>query len=46
MNLLTTDPSTLPPVSGGYIPGQPNGYFTARELEHLRKNGIEPQYIP
>jgi RHS repeat-associated protein len=37
---IATDPLTLPPVKGGYIPGQPNGYFTARELEYLRERNI------
>jgi hypothetical protein len=39
---IATDPATLPPVKGGYIAGQPNGYFTARELKMLRDHGIEP----
>jgi RHS repeat-associated protein len=39
---IATDPATLPPVKGGYIPGVPNGYFTARELSFLRGLGIEP----
>ena len=38
---IATDPSKLPPVRGGYIPGVPNGYFTARELEYLRSRGID-----
>ena len=32
---MATDPSTLPPVNGGFIPGVPNGYFTAREYYYL-----------
>jgi RHS repeat-associated protein len=40
--IIATDPSTLPPVMGGYIPGTPNGYFTARELDYLMKQGIIP----
>ena len=40
---IATDPTTLPPVKGGYIPGQPNGYFTARELEYLLQQGIDVQ---
>ena len=39
---IATDPATLPPVKGGYVPGVPNGYFTARELDYLRRQGIEP----
>jgi hypothetical protein len=27
---IATHPSTLPPVKGGYLPGQPNEYFTVR----------------
>jgi RHS repeat-associated protein len=38
---IATDPATLPPVRGGYRPGQPNGYFTARELETLEGWGVE-----
>lgn len=26
---IATDPTKLPPVRGGYVPGKPNGYFTA-----------------
>ena len=37
---IATDPATLPPVKNGYIPGQPNGYFTARELQYLQQQGI------
>lgn len=37
---IATDPAALPPVSGGYIPGTPNGYFTARELDYLIGKGI------
>ena len=36
--ILSTDPKTLPPVRGGYVEGQPNGYFTARELKYLEDN--------
>ncbi|WMJ72299.1 hypothetical protein RCC89_03850 [Cytophagaceae bacterium ABcell3] len=43
---IATDPNTLPSVKNGYVPGQPNGYFTARELAHLNKNGIKPKYKP
>lgn len=39
---LATDPVNLPDVVGGFVPGQPNGYFTARELNYLRSRGIEP----
>jgi hypothetical protein len=39
---IATDPASLPPVKGGYVPGQPNGYFTARELELLHSHGIDP----
>ncbi|MDC1142324.1 polymorphic toxin-type HINT domain-containing protein [Planctomycetota bacterium] len=38
--LLATDRSTLPPVKNGYVPGKPNGYFTARELEFLESQGV------
>lgn len=38
---IATDPATLPPVRGGYIPGRPNGYFTAKELEFLQRLGID-----
>ncbi|HEY1038597.1 MAG TPA: hypothetical protein VGF30_04290, partial [Bacteroidia bacterium] len=38
---IATDPKTLPPVRNGYIPGVPNGYFTAREYEYLISKGIE-----
>ena len=43
---LATDPRELPPASGGYIPGEPNGYFTGRELQVLQSHGIEvsPMY--
>jgi RHS repeat-associated protein len=40
---IATDPVTLPPVKGGFIPGQPNGYFTARELDYLKGRGINVQ---
>jgi len=39
---IASDPATLPPVRGGYIAGQPNGYFTARELQYLQDQGITP----
>lgn len=39
---IATNPVNLPEVIGGFIPGQPNGYFTARELKYLRSRGIEP----
>ncbi len=39
---IATDPATLPPVMGGFQEGVPNGYFTAKELNFLRKLGIEP----
>lgn len=42
---IATDPATLPPVLGGMVPGRPNGYFTARELDYLRSRGIEPRLI-
>ena len=38
---IATNPATLPAVRGGYVPGVPNGYFTARELEYLKSRGIE-----
>jgi hypothetical protein len=38
---LATDPEALPAVKAGYIPGKPNGYFTAREREYLESLGIE-----
>jgi hypothetical protein len=37
---IATDPAILPPVINGYIPGTPNGYFTATELDYLNKAGI------
>ena len=37
---LATNPATLPPVTGGYTEGDPNGYFTARELYYLRRLGV------
>lgn len=37
---IATDPATLPEVAGGYVPGKPNGYFTARELRYLQELGI------
>ncbi|MBA3313283.1 MAG: hypothetical protein M3552_20400 [Planctomycetota bacterium] len=39
---IATDPASLPEVIGGFVPGRPDGYFTARELKHLRSHGIEP----
>jgi hypothetical protein len=39
---IATNPATLPEVAGGFVWGQPNGYFTATELRHLRSVGIEP----
>ena len=44
--IIATNPKTLPPVKGGYIPGKPNGYFTARELEYLNKQGVKVEYKP
>ena len=43
---IATDPAILPPVKGGYISGQPNGFFTARELEYLQSKGVtvQPKY--
>jgi hypothetical protein len=43
---ISTNPSSLPPAKGGYVPGTPNGYFTARELEYLNSRGIKPKYKP
>jgi hypothetical protein len=37
---LATDPATLPPVVDGHVPGQANGYFTARELRYLKQKGV------
>lgn len=37
---IATDPATLPPVVNG-MSTEPNGYFTARELDLLKKRGIE-----
>jgi hypothetical protein len=37
---IATDPATLPNAVGGRIPGQPNGYYTAWELDFLKKKGI------
>jgi len=38
---IATDPSQLPATKGGYVPGVPNGYFTARELEYLQSRGVD-----
>jgi len=43
---IATNPYTLPNAIGGYIPGVPNGYFTARELYYLNNQGIKPLYKP
>jgi len=37
---IATDPALLPSLKG-FIPGTPNGYFTARELNMLQQQGIE-----
>ena len=42
---IATYPATLPPVKGGHIPDTPNGYFTAREFDFLRRLGINPTPI-
>jgi hypothetical protein len=42
---IATDPSSLPNVLGGYVPGSPNGYFTAKELQLLRSLGVEPERL-
>jgi RHS repeat-associated protein len=42
---IATDPSSLPPTMNGRIEGVPNGYYTARELEYLRAQGIEPMLM-
>lgn len=44
--IILTDPASLPSVKGGYVPGSPNGYFTARELQYLNEQGIKPKYKP
>lgn len=44
--IILTNPSSLPSVRGGYVPGSPNGYFTARELQYLNQQGIKPKYVP
>ena len=38
---IATDPSTLPKVLDGLIPGTPNGYFTAKEYALLKSLGID-----
>jgi len=38
---IATDPSKLPPLVNGRIPGVANGYFTTKELAFLRKSGID-----
>ncbi|XZE34656.1 polymorphic toxin-type HINT domain-containing protein [Pirellulaceae bacterium SH501] len=38
---LATDPSTLPPVVDGFKQGLANGYFTAKELDLLKKLGVD-----
>ncbi len=43
--IILSDPKSLPPVKNGYIPGSPNGYFTARELEYLQSRNIKVEYI-
>ena len=42
---LATDAAALPPVAGGYHPGTPNGYFTARELQYLTRRGVPVRNI-
>lgn len=37
---IATNPALLPPATGGYIPGVPNGSFTAFELDYLLRRGI------
>jgi len=37
---IATDPATLPPVVDGFIQGQANGYFTAREFSYLQRRGV------
>lgn len=39
--IMSIDPKTLPPVKGGFVPNQPNGYFTAREFDMLKKQGAK-----
>ncbi|QDQ25033.1 hypothetical protein FNU76_00965 [Chitinimonas arctica] len=43
--IILTNPQSLPRVKGGFVEGQPNGYFTARELQYLNDRGIKPKYI-
>jgi RHS repeat-associated protein len=42
---IATNPNTLPPVLNGYIPGVPNGYFTAREFDYLMKQGVSIMHM-
>jgi hypothetical protein len=43
--ILGTDPTTLPPPDAhGFIEGVPNGYFTAREVQYLQKQGQTIRY--
>jgi hypothetical protein len=42
--LISTNPRTLPDADN-YIPGVPNGVFTARELRYLKRRGISVPYI-
>jgi hypothetical protein len=43
---IATDISKLPSVKNGYIPGVPNGYFTAREFDYLMGRGIRVTIMP
>ncbi len=41
--IISTDPFSLPNPKTGYVPGKPNGFFTARELQYLNQQGIKPK---
>ncbi len=42
---IATNPTSLPSVINGYVPGMPNGYFTARELQYLNSKGIKVNFV-
>jgi len=37
---IATDPKTLPHPARGWVQNQPNGYYTAWELNYLKQKGI------
>ncbi len=39
---LATPETELSPT---YVPGEPNGHFTFREVQYLRSRGIEPRFV-